>query len=135
MRKSKKISYEPLGKHIRSPLSKKARQKPITFSKSTAKISLDCKDFWNPVISFLGSKIRFEKDKNFPSFLFLTTRNLWAMIMILIYVLYLSNLYSAGINCHFRRKRFWRLNNSKMIIRYIWLLHSTWRISAIQRLS
>ena len=71
--KMKNNSSEQLEKRIGSPASQKARQKPITFIKSTRKISLSVRSFWNSVMIFLGGKIRFKKDENFPTFLFLTT--------------------------------------------------------------
>ena len=68
MRKSKKNSSEPLEIHIDSLISQKARQNQITYFKSTRKISLDGTNFWNPVIPFLGRKIRFQKRRKFSYF-------------------------------------------------------------------
>ena len=65
----KKNSSEPLEIHIDSPVSQKARQNQITYFKSTRKISLGGKNFWNPVMSFLGSKIWFPKRRKFSYFL------------------------------------------------------------------
>ena len=68
MRKSKKNSSEPLEIHIDSPVSQKARQNQITYFKSRRKISLGGMNFWSPVMSFLGSKIRFQKRRKFSYF-------------------------------------------------------------------
>ena len=102
--KIKKKFSEPLEKHIGSPVSQKASQKSITYFKYMGKISLGN---WNPVKSFLGGKIRFKKDKNFPIFNFWPSAKLpkfeqwlwfsYIYIYIYIYILYLVNLYSAGI--------------------------------------
>ena len=64
----KKNSSEPLEIHIDSPVSQKARQNQITYFKSTGKISLSSRNFWNPVMPFFGSKILFQKRRKFSFF-------------------------------------------------------------------
>ena len=61
-------SSEPLEIHIDSLIFQKARQNQITYFKSTRKRSLGGMNFWNPVMSFLGKKIRFQKRRKFSNF-------------------------------------------------------------------
>ena len=51
-----------------SLVSQKTRQNQITYFKSTRKISLAGIRFWNPVMTFLGRKIRFQKRRKFSYF-------------------------------------------------------------------
>ena len=61
-------SSEPLEIHIDSLIFQKARQNQVTYFKSTRKRSLGGMNFWNPVMSFLGKKIRFQKRRKFSNF-------------------------------------------------------------------
>ena len=61
-------SSEPLEIHIDSLIFQKARQNQVTYFKSTRKRSLGGMNFWNPVMSFLGRKIRFQKRRKFSYF-------------------------------------------------------------------
>ena len=99
----KKRSSETLEKHVDPLISKKVRQKPITFFKYTGKISFIVRNFGNTAMSFLVDKICFKKGENFPIFQFLSTlqtAKLWAMAIIFIYLLYLSEIYSGGVVFH-----------------------------------
>ena len=74
--------------------------KSNTHFKSTRKISLGGMNFWNPVMSFLGSKIWFQKRRKFSYFWLCPPAKLpkfeqW--LWFFIYMLHLGNLYSAGI--------------------------------------
>ena len=96
----KKKSSETLEKHVDLLISQKVRQKPITFFKCTGKISFIVRNFGITAMWFLGDKICFKKGENFPIFQFSTTlqtAKLWAMAIIFIYLLYLSELYSGGV--------------------------------------